>query len=67
MTNLERRLTKLEAHFTDVSGLVPQTQKWLEYWQAWFDRPMDGPDGRRGELMPHEALRAVLAAWPDSE
>ena len=32
MSNLLRRLQKLEARLTDRSGLVPNAQGWLEYW-----------------------------------
>jgi hypothetical protein len=32
MTNLRRRLKKLEEILTDPAGLVPHTQKWIEYW-----------------------------------
>jgi hypothetical protein len=31
MTQLQRRLQKLEAGLPDSVGLVPHTQKWLEY------------------------------------
>jgi hypothetical protein len=31
MTNLERRLKKLEALRTDASGLVPYSPEWFEY------------------------------------
>jgi hypothetical protein len=36
MTNLERRLGKLEARLVDSSGLVPHSALWLEYWKRWF-------------------------------
>jgi uncharacterized protein with ACT and thioredoxin-like domain len=32
MRNLQGRLNNLEAVLTDPGGLVPHTQKWLEYW-----------------------------------
>jgi hypothetical protein len=47
MTNLERRLGKLEAQLIDSSGLVPHTQKWLEYWRDWLDRSTNDPQGTR--------------------
>lgn len=61
MTNLQRRLTKLEALLTDPSGLVPQSQRWLEYWDRQiYDYAID-PEGRRpAVLFPLEAVRAVL-------
>ena len=44
MTHLERRLRKLEALITDPVGLVPHTQKWLEYWGEQFYLFMSGQD-----------------------
>jgi hypothetical protein len=38
VTSLRRRLKKLEALLTDPSGLVPHSEKWLEYWERWFDK-----------------------------
>jgi len=32
MGGLDRRLKKLETQLTDPSGLVPHTQRWLDYW-----------------------------------
>jgi hypothetical protein len=32
VTNLYRRLNKLEAFLTDPTGFVPGSRKWLEYW-----------------------------------
>jgi hypothetical protein len=65
MTNLQRRLGKLEAQLIDSSGLVPHTQKWLEYWQRWFDDYSRDPSSRAGELIPLEAARAIIAGAPD--
>lgn len=42
MTNLQRRLKKLEAYLTDPSGRVPHTQKWLEYWDRQFNLFLTG-------------------------
>jgi hypothetical protein len=36
MTHLQRRMKKVEAVFTDPTGLVPHTQKWLEYWDRQY-------------------------------
>jgi hypothetical protein len=33
MTNLRRRLKKLEGLVTDSTGLVPNSPKWFEYWR----------------------------------
>jgi len=67
MTNLRRRLNKLEALLTDPSGLVPHSQKWLEYWQRWIDNYTNDPDFRPRERMPIDAARAIIASAPDSE
>ena len=59
MTNLERRLRKLEAVLTDSAGLVPHTQKWLEYWDRqlalFIADQLPEP-----VLFPYEAIRAVI-------
>jgi hypothetical protein len=33
MSDLRRRLKKLEAHWTDSSGLVPNSPKWFACWR----------------------------------
>ncbi len=60
MTNLQRRPKRLEARLTDSSGLVPYSEKWLDYWQRSVDRWSDDPDFRPRELMPLEAARAII-------
>ena len=38
MTNLERRLSKIEGILTDNDGLIPSSEKWLAYWgTGWTD------------------------------
>jgi hypothetical protein len=65
MTNLRRRLGKLEAQPIDSSGLVPHTQRWLEYWQRWLANWANDPRFRPRDLMPLEAARAIIAGTPD--
>jgi hypothetical protein len=48
MTNLERRLRKLEAVLTDHTGLVPHTKSWLDYWLATYERLDDGQEDATG-------------------
>jgi hypothetical protein len=61
MTNLQRRLKKLESALTDPSGLVPHSQKWLSYWDRQiYDWAMDSERRRPAVLFPLEAVRAVL-------
>jgi hypothetical protein len=68
MTNLERRLGKLEAQLIDSSGLVPHTPRWLEYWRNWLERSANDPTFHPRDLMPVEAARAIIAGGaPDDE
>jgi hypothetical protein len=67
MTNLQRRLNKLETLLTDPAGFVPHSEKWLEYWRRWIDRWSDDPSFRPRERMPLEAARAILAHAPDDD
>jgi hypothetical protein len=65
MKSVQRRLGKLESRFIDGSGLVPHTQKWLEYWQRWLDNWANDPNFQPKELMPLDAARAIIAFAPD--
>jgi hypothetical protein len=66
MTNLLRRLRKIEAYMTDVSGLVPNSQRWLEYWDRQIFNYMQDPEHRRpAVLFPIEAFRAVMKFTSD--
>ena len=67
VTNLQRRLKKLESLVNDPSGLVPHSEEWLDYWQRWLDRWSDDPSFRPRERMPLEAARATIARAVDSE
>jgi hypothetical protein len=44
MRGLLGRLKKLEEAFTDGAGLVPQTQKWLLYWDRQYSLYLSGQD-----------------------
>ena len=65
VTNLRRRLGKLEAELIDSSGLVPHTPRWLEYWKHWLDRSVNDPTFQPRELMPVEAARAIISGTLD--
>jgi hypothetical protein len=65
--NLDRRLRKLESLLTDVSGLVPHTCKWLDYWRCWLDRRVNEPGFRPNEKMPLEAARTLIKLSPNSD
>jgi hypothetical protein len=61
MTNLERRLRKLEAVLTDHTGLVPHTKPWLDYWLATYERLDDGQEDVQPGSIPLTVYRAVVA------
>ena len=58
MTNVRRRLHKVERQLTDRSSFAPHSQQWLEYWGQRLDGILAGTD--RGRI-PLEAFRAVIA------
>ena len=67
MSNLQRRLKKLEALMTDEAGLVPHSPQWLAYWterlHKFIAREYDLKDGK----IPLEVIRAyVQSAESDS-
>ena len=60
MSNLPRRLKKLEALLTDGAGLVPGSPQWLAYWTERADKILNGDDEVRGCQIPFEVLDAIL-------
>lgn len=59
MTNLERRLRKIEGCLTDTSGLVPHSRKWLLYWdRQMYDYITIEPKPK--VMFTIEAFRAVM-------
>jgi hypothetical protein len=66
MTNLQRRLRKLEAHFTDSSGLVPHSPAWMDHWMRELKKVIE-PDyhGPKAPI-PLDVLRAYIREDPDS-
>ena len=61
MTNLQRRLRKLETRLTDNAGLVPHSPRWLAYWMDRIDRVFSDTDTST-ELIPLEVLDALFLA-----
>jgi hypothetical protein len=59
MTNLKRRLKKLQALLTDSSALVPYSPRWLEYWDEQMYFILTGREVKPGKLSP-DGLIAVL-------
>ncbi|MBZ5619282.1 MAG: hypothetical protein LAQ69_11255 [Acidobacteriia bacterium] len=64
MTNLQRRLHKLEAHLTDPSGLVPHSRKWLVYWDTQIHDYMTNEQAEPVRFSV-EAVRAVMKFTTD--
>ena len=62
MSNLHRRLKKLEALLTDDASLVPGSEEWLAYWIERADKILNGEDEVKGCQIPVEALDAILEA-----
>lgn len=44
MSNLLRRVRKLEGRWTDRTGLIPHSPEWFEYWGEKLDRSLAGED-----------------------
>jgi hypothetical protein len=59
MTNLRRRLRKVEAQLTDSCGLVPYSQKWLHHWEQRIYRMLTGEEPGTPGCIPLEAYDAV--------
>ena len=66
MSNLRRRLHKLEARLTDSSGLTPNSQAWLDYWLREVDMIVDGEDRRGRPRIPIAVVDAIIAAGEDA-
>lgn len=64
MTGLQRRLKKLEGMLTDSTGLVPHTQKWLEYWDRQYHLYLTGKDPN---AIWHSSIAAYRAAMKYAE
>ena len=62
MLNLRRRLHKLEARLTDTTGLVPNSQAWLDYWLTEVDMVIAGEDRGGRPRIPIAVIDAILAA-----
>jgi len=58
MTNLQRRLKKLEGVLTDSLGFIPHSQKWLEHWDRQYYLYLTGQDRNAIWLSSIAAYRA---------
>ena len=62
MSNLLRRVRRLETRLTDLSGLAPHSEAWLDYWERRIGRLLGGEaQGDTGRI-PLEAIDAIVAA-----
>ena len=59
MRSIRSRLRKLETQLTDASGLVPDSPKWLKYWDRRIYEILTSPKNERHEKIPLGAFRAV--------
>jgi hypothetical protein len=59
MSNLQRRLKKLEALLTDDAGLLPGSPQWLAYWNERAERILSGEV--KG-IIPLAVVDAILEA-----
>jgi hypothetical protein len=62
VSNLYRRLKKLEAQLTDDTGLVPGSKRWMDYWLEQFDKVVRGGDEAKNIRLPLEIFDAVVKA-----
>ena len=62
MTNLERRLRKLETKLTDRSGFVPHSKEWLRYWNDQLDIFLTRGDASAINGMTLEVVDEIIAA-----
>lgn len=65
MSNLSRRLRKLEAIMTDDAGLVPGTRRWRTHWTERAEKILNGDDEMKGCLIPLEVVDDIIA-WAES-
>ena len=66
MSTLNRRLKKLEAMMTDISGLVPGSPRWWAYWNEQLRRHIARDPDAPNTKVPLEVLRAYMqSADPD--
>jgi hypothetical protein len=59
MSQIGRRLKKLEVQLTDESGLIPHSPQWRAHWTRELETVLSG-DRTRRILIPLEVVRAFL-------
>jgi hypothetical protein len=60
LSNLARRLKKLEALLTDGAGLVPGSPQWLAYWTHKVDKILNAEEEVKGCLIPLEVVDVII-------
>ena len=61
MTNLLKRVRKLEARSTDIRGFVPYSEEWHNYWGERLDKLLAG-ELPEWERIPLEYIDSVREA-----
>jgi len=61
MSNLHRRLRKLEAKMTDHSGLASHSAAWFAHWNERYDRFLTTRDAEAIQGIPLAYVDAILA------
>lgn len=59
--NALRRLRKLEASFTDRSGLIPHSPAWMRYWTQELENALANDQWPKKPI-PLEVVRAYMQA-----
>jgi len=64
MSQLKRRLRRLETTLLDGSGLVPHSAAWMKYWVGEVRKMVAGERADDQPLIPLEAVRAYMRDEP---
>jgi len=67
LSNLHRRLRKLEAKMTDQSGLAPHSAAWFAHWNERYNRFLTTRDADAIQGMPLAYVDAILAEGRNGE
>jgi len=66
VTNIQRRLKKLEALVTDTTGLVPHSPAWVAYWSERFDKLDSDQDPGLRCIFPLAFIDHIFAESPQN-
>jgi hypothetical protein len=62
VTNLRRRIRKLESRLTDNDGLVPHSKQWFAHWEQKIDQVITGDDPGDLRGIPLAVVDAIIQA-----